>query len=99
MNDALPPPKFVTLEYFWKQMLGLPNKQWFYNHKDDPGFPRRVYFGSKPMLIYDECLAYIHKRIGARIMPEEPEPTQPKKTPPKKPRRVGRPVGPLRKRA
>jgi hypothetical protein len=94
MTDTPEPPRFVTIEFFWKEMLGLTNKQWFYNHKDDPGFPRRVYFGSKPMLIHDECVAYIARMVGQRTMPE-PE----KKNPPRKPRRVGRPVGPVRKRA
>lgn len=89
-------PRFVSVEYFWKEMLGLTNKSWFYNHKNDPGMPRRVYFGGKPMLLYDECRAYIDHILAERV----PRPAnRAKKDPPRKPRRVGRPVGPVKRRA
>jgi len=83
--------RFVTLEYFWREMLGLRSKGWYYNHADDPGMPKRVYFGAKPMLLYDECLAYIDHLIEERE-PHPLKPQQQKKNPAKKPRRVGRPV-------
>jgi hypothetical protein len=66
MTDIPEPPRFVTVEYFWKEMLGLTNKSWFYDHANDPDMPRRVYFGYKPMLLYDECLAYIEHRLEGR---------------------------------
>jgi predicted DNA-binding transcriptional regulator AlpA len=93
MNDQPTHTRFVTIEYFWKDMLGMGDRAWFYRHKDDPGMPQRVYLGenSKPMLVYDECLAYMRARMEARGVP--------KKDPPKLKRRVGRPVSPPKLRA
>lgn len=101
--DALAPknapsgPRFVGVEFFWKEMLGL-TKGWYYNHADDPGMPKRVYFGMKPMLLYQECLAYIDSVIEKREPVYPVKPQHQKKNPAKK-RRVGRPVGPVKKRA
>jgi hypothetical protein len=83
--------RFVTVEYFWREMLGLGSKGWYYNHANDPGMPKRVYFGVKPMLLYEECLAYIDRAIEDRGPVYPPKPQQQKKNPAKK-RRVGRPV-------
>lgn len=93
-KNPLHGPRFVTLEYFWREMLGLNSKGWYYNHADDPGMPKRVYFGSKPMLLYDECMAYINHLIEERV--KRPV-KRTKKNPAGKPRRVGRPVGPVKR--
>jgi hypothetical protein len=79
-------PRFVSIEYFWRDMLGFKSKQWFYQHKDDPGMPQRVYIGSDPKLVYDECVAYMHRLMAARA-------AKPK---PKRKRHTGRPAGPAR---
>jgi hypothetical protein len=81
MNE---PRRFMTLEQF-VTLLGYKSVVWYYEHKDDPGMPRRVYFGRKPMLAVDEVVAYQEQQMQAR----DP---QPKKSPPERPRRVGRPV-------
>lgn len=80
-------PRFVTIEYFWRDMLGFKSKQWFYKHAGNPGMPQRVYYGGKPMLVYDECVAYQQRTFTDRKPPATPPPaTLPRK------RRPGRPV-------
>lgn len=63
-------PKFVTIDYFIKQMLGYKSRISYYNHRNDAGFPQRVYPfggpGSKPMLVYAECAAYLQLVIDKR---------------------------------
>lgn len=78
MNE-MPPPKFVTIDYFWRDMLGRGSRTWFYNHVNDPGFPQRVYpDGGRPMLLYDDCKAYVDKLLAQRAAKQK--------------RRVGRPA-------
>lgn len=51
--------KFVTIEYFIIEMMGYQSKTSYYNHLNDEGWPQRVYTGGgKPMLVYDECIAF-----------------------------------------
>lgn len=88
---SVEPKRFMTIEQF-VELLGYKSKVWYYNHADDPGFPRRVYFGRTPMLLVDDVASYIEHQLKAR----DPKP---KKKPPEKPRRPGRPVGPVKKRA
>jgi hypothetical protein len=88
--------RFVTIDYFIKEMLGFRSRITYYNHIGDPGWPQRVYpAGPKPMLLYSECLAYVQDKMKARVSPHahlythKPPKT---KTPPPKKRRPGRPV-------
>lgn len=86
-NDNTP-LRFVTIGFFVKEMLGYAALSTYYNHIDDPDWPQRVYPGGKPMLVYDECVAYMRKLMARR---EPPPPfVKPK---PKRPRHPGRPAG------
>jgi hypothetical protein len=81
--------RFVTIDYFVKEMLGFRSRITYYNHIGDPGWPQRVYpAGPKPMLLYSECLAYVQSKMKARVSPLRLK----AKTPPPKKRRPGRPV-------
>lgn len=65
------PQRFVTIEYFIKTMMGYKSKVSYYNHLDDERWPQRVYpGGGKPMLIYDECVAYQEWLIKRGRRPE-----------------------------
>lgn len=66
-NQSLLPENrwFITVEQFWKEMLGQTNRNWYYRHKDDPGFPQAFYFGKRPLLLYDDCLHYVTKQQRA----------------------------------
>lgn len=86
MNDH---PRFVTIDYFVMEMLGYKNRTTYYNHINDEGWPQRVYPAGKPMLVYDECVAYQQRIIADRTPPPEPY-VKPKKAGPK--RHVGRPA-------
>lgn len=72
-NSDLPHPKFVSIDFFVKEMLGYKSRITYYNHVGDEGFPQRVYPGGKPMLVYDECVAYLRRvmdrRDGAKKKP------------------------------
>lgn len=85
------PRRFMTLRQF-VELLGYKSVVWYYDHVNDPGMPQRTYFGRKPMLAVDEVAAYQDHQMQAR----DPKPKAP---PPLKPRRVGRPVGPVKRRA
>ena len=85
------PRRFMTIEQF-VELLGYKSKVWYYLHKDDPGFPRRTYFGRTPMLLVDDVVAYQEHQLKARD-PVKKNPAE------KKPRRVGRPVAPVKRRA
>jgi hypothetical protein len=63
MNDQPQHKRLVPLKYFVVEMLGFKNVVSYYNHMHEPGFPQRVYptAAKKPMLIYEECLAYQDK--------------------------------------
>lgn len=81
-------PRFVPIEYFINQMLGYKSRSSYYNHEQDEGWPQRVYPGGKPMLVYEECVAYMERLMGHRAPPP------PFHKPPPKKRRPGRPVKP-----
>lgn len=66
METPLEHPRFVTMTYFWKEMLGMESRGWFYSHQHDPGFPQRVMVGDRPMLVYDECVEYMKRLIAER---------------------------------
>lgn len=85
-------PRLVSVEYFWKDMLGMSSRFWYYKHRHDPGFPQPVYFGQRPMLVYDECVAYVERLMAQRDGTQEPEEG------PKPKRHVGRPAGPARRK-
>ena len=61
-------PRFVTIDYFVKDMLGYKHRVSYYDHLNDPGWPQRVYPGGKPMLVYDECVAYQRQIMADRGM-------------------------------
>ncbi|RWJ96998.1 hypothetical protein [Mesorhizobium sp.] len=85
-------PRFVTIEFFVKDMLGFKHRVSYYDHKNDPGWPQRAYPagpGSKPMLVYDECVAYQRLKMAER----DPLPLFKRPGPPEgKKRHVGRPA-------
>ncbi|MER9336034.1 hypothetical protein NKJ06_18925 [Mesorhizobium sp. M0293] len=85
MDQPIEHPRFVTIDYFVKTMLGYKHRVSYYDHINDPGWPQRVYPGGKPMLVYDECVAYQRQKMAERD-PQRPTPTNGRK------RHVGRPA-------
>lgn len=59
-------PRFVTIGYFIHDMLGYKSRVSYYNHLGDKGWPQRVYPDGKPLLVYDECVAYQRSLMGKR---------------------------------
>lgn len=79
-------PRFVTIDFFVKDMLGYKHRVSYYDHINDPGWPQRVYpGGTKPMLVYDECVAYQRMKMAERE-------GKPKASAPAGKRHVGRPA-------
>lgn len=59
-------PEMITIEAFMA-MLGYKSSVSYYNHRNDPGFPQRIYpGGNKPFLLKDECVAFVKRKIAAR---------------------------------
>lgn len=86
MDQPQEHPRFVTIDFFVKDMLGFKNRVSYYHHIDEPGWPQRVYpAGRKPMLVYDECVAYQRMKMAERNQPAKPVPNGRK-------RHVGRPA-------
>src|SRR5262245_35842896 len=81
-GDDVSHRRFVSIRYFTEEMCGM-SREWFYKHIQDPMFPRRVWFGTKPMLDFAECQAYIQS-----LLPKD----EPKKEAAPVKRRPGRPV-------
>ncbi|RJT28403.1 hypothetical protein D3227_34365 [Mesorhizobium waimense] len=82
--------KLATIDYFIKDMLGYKSRVSYYNHINEPGWPQRVYLaGRKPMLVYDECLAYQRRLMAER---DPPPPDKKPELPDGKQRHVGRPA-------
>ncbi|ESY01511.1 hypothetical protein X755_06965 [Mesorhizobium sp. LNJC405B00] len=79
------------------KMLGYKSRVSYYNHLDDEGWPQQRYpSGAKPMLVYEECVAYMEAIEGKRSKPTLQQ-TPGKPSPPGgKKRHVGRPAKPLR---
>jgi hypothetical protein len=86
MTDAAEKPRLITIEQFIIGMMGFRSRISYYNHQGEPGWPQRVYIGKKPMLRYDDCMAYYNGLVS--------DPVPEAKTPPVRRRRVGRPVRP-----
>ena len=91
-NDNQPDDglRFVTIGYFIQTMLGYAALSTYYNHINDEGWPQRVYPGGRPMLVYEECVAYMRQLMANRVPPPpfvKPEPQGGKK------RHPGRPAG------
>ncbi|AZO68416.1 hypothetical protein [Mesorhizobium sp. M6A.T.Cr.TU.016.01.1.1] len=81
--------KFVTIEQFVIDMLGYKSRISYYDHVKDPGWPQRAYLAGKPLLVYDECVAFLQRMMDARNPPppfKRPEPPDGKK------RHIGRPA-------
>ena len=55
--------RFITISEFVR-MMGRNARSWYYDHRNDPGFPQPV--GTPPMLLRDECEAYIARLIAER---------------------------------
>jgi hypothetical protein len=70
--DPIGHERFVTIDYFIKEMLGYKSRITYYNHLNDPGWPQRVYPAGKPMLVYDECVAYQQQLMSERKPPPGP---------------------------
>jgi len=70
--------RYVAIQYFTKEMLGLKDRNWYYRHVDDPGMPQRIYVAGKPMLSLADCNAYMAQLRG---------PAKPVKRRPGRPRR------------
>lgn len=83
--DTDSPSRLVTIDYFVKDMLGMSNRAFFYDHAGDPGFPQRVKIGSRAFLVRSECEQYVADRIEARDKPKA-------KPPEKVKRHIGRPA-------
>lgn len=86
MDQPQEHPRFVTIEFFVKTMLGYKHRVSYYDHINDPGWPQRVYPGGKPMLVYDECIAYQRQKMAEREAPPKAPPSDGRK------RHVGRPA-------
>jgi len=86
--------RFVTIEYFIKEMMGYKSKTSYYNHIHDKGWPQPVYpGGGQPLLVYDECVAYQNQLLKQRTPPGGEEIEKPKKKePPPRRRHAGRPA-------
>jgi hypothetical protein len=69
MNMDQEHQRFVTIDYFVIEMLGFRSRSTYYNHVGDPGWPQRVYPTGKPMLVYDECVAYQKMLMDQRDEP------------------------------
>jgi hypothetical protein len=79
-------PRFVSIDYFVIDMLGLKARSNYYNHRNDEGWPQRVYPTGKPMLVYEECVAYQKMLMNRRGGPP------PVKAKPVRTKTLGRPV-------
>jgi len=89
--------RYVSLKYFAVEMLGFKSSVSYYNHMHEPGWPQRIWITPRrPMLDYEECLAFQKARYGSA--PVEPLERQHLPKPPRK-RRTGRPVKPPHPRA
>jgi len=86
MDAATDHPRFVSIDYFVNEMLGFKSRSTYYNHRNDVGWPQRVYPTGKPMLVYEECLAYQKMLMDRRNPP-----------PVHRPPSLGRPRGRPRK--
>lgn len=65
-------PELITIEEFMA-MLGYKSTVSYYNHRNDPGYPQRVYLGGKPpMLVKEECLDYM-RRVITQKPPRAPK--------------------------
>lgn len=84
MNDQTDIPKFVSIKTFWKDMLGVGSKTWFYDHLKDEHFPQPVDVGGRKMLVLSEVVDYM-EHLKSKRLPEKPKPATVK-------RRVGRPA-------
>jgi predicted DNA-binding transcriptional regulator AlpA len=67
---------YVTIRKF-TGIFGV-TRNWYYRHVDDPGMPQRVYFGGKPMLVWEECAAYLDRAVAARKKKTGPRRTKPR---------------------
>lgn len=79
-------PKFVSIKTFWRDMLGVGSKGWFYDHLKDEGFPQPVDVGGRKMIVLDEAVAYMEHLKAQRDAVAKAKPAAVK-------RRVGRPAG------
>lgn len=74
--------RFVSLQYFTKEMLGK-HRGWYYRHVGDPGMPQRVMVGGVPMLSLRACVAYVERlKRQAGVLPPETKrgPGRPRKS-------------------
>lgn len=88
-------PRFVTIDYFVTEMMGYKSKVTYYNKLKTPGWPQRVYPGgpgSKPLLVYEECVAYMERLMQGRTPPTAKPPA-----PEGKKRHPGRPAAPAKR--
>jgi len=84
--------RFVTIDYFMKEMLGYKSKVTYYNHLADEGWPQRVYPTGKPMLVYDECVAYQQQLMSKRVPTGRFKKSRPPPLPDGQKRHRGRPA-------
>jgi hypothetical protein len=61
--------RFVTIQYFVKEMLGMKARNWYYDHQDDYGVPKRIIVGGKPKLSLRDCIAY-QDMLRERVIPK-----------------------------
>lgn len=90
--DPIGHERFVTIDYFIKEMLGYKSRITYYNHLKDEGWPQRVYPAGKPMLVYDECVAYQRRLMSKRTPPGRFKKSRPPPLPDGKKRHPGRPA-------
>lgn len=87
---ALPsaPSKYCTIEEFIIGTLGFASRISYYNKlkEGEPGWPVRRYIGKRPMLLREDCDAYVNQIEEASGAPRKKPLGAAKK------RRVGRPV-------
>lgn len=62
-------PRLISIDEFIKGMLGHKSSSSYYNHIHEEGWPQRVWPSGKPMLVYDECVAYIERLKARRVKP------------------------------
>ena len=56
-------PRLITISEFVR-MMGRNARSWYYDHRNEPGFPQPV--GKPPMLVLSECEAFIQRQIDER---------------------------------
>lgn len=57
----------ITIRDFWEGMMRKKSRTWYYENRHREGFPQPVMVdGGIPMLVKEECEAYVQRLIDRR---------------------------------